>query len=107
MPNLAGCDQLTHRADRLLYRSVAVDPMLVVEVDVVDTQPVERRVARAPDVFGIAADPQSFTARPPYVPELRCNDDGVPTAGDGPPDEPLVRERPVHVGGVEKVHSEI
>jgi hypothetical protein len=79
--------------------------MLVVQIDVIDFQPLERRVARLPDVFRITTDPQSFTVRPPYVAELRCQDNGLPAAGDGPPDEALVREGAVHVGGVEEVHS--
>ena len=46
-PDLAGVDQLRHRADGLLDRHVGIDPVLVVEVDVVDAEPPQRRVACA------------------------------------------------------------
>ncbi len=39
--DLAGSDELGHRADGLLDRNGLVDPVLVVEVDVVDAQPLE------------------------------------------------------------------
>jgi hypothetical protein len=37
--DLALLDELRHRADRLLDRTVSVDAVLVVEVDVVDAEP--------------------------------------------------------------------
>ena len=39
--HLAGLDQLGHRADGVLDRDIGVDPVLVIEVDVVDTQPTQ------------------------------------------------------------------
>ena len=45
--DLAGVDQLGHRADGLLDRHPGVDPVLVVEVDVVDGEAPQRRVAGA------------------------------------------------------------
>jgi len=38
--DLAGLNQLLHRAPRLLYRSIRVHPVLVVEVDVVYAEPL-------------------------------------------------------------------
>src|SRR3954453_6503132 len=44
--HLAGLAELLHRPDRFPNRHRLVDPVLVVEVDVVDPEPFERRVAR-------------------------------------------------------------
>ena len=43
--DLAGLDELGHGADGLLDRHGRVDPVLVVEVEVVDAEPLERGVA--------------------------------------------------------------
>ena len=48
-------DELRHRADRLLDRHAEVDAVLVVEVDVVDAEPLQRGLARLPHVLGVAA----------------------------------------------------
>jgi hypothetical protein len=39
--HLAGGDQLTHRAPGLFHRNLAVDAVLVVQVDVVDAKSLE------------------------------------------------------------------
>jgi hypothetical protein len=70
MANLARHDELRHRADRLLDRHPAVDAVLVVEVDVVETQPPQRGVAGLPHVLGVAADlarAVSFRTLPNFV----------------------------------------
>ena len=50
--HLALLDELAHRADRLLDRNVGVDAVLVVEVDVIGAQPLQRAVDRAAHVLG-------------------------------------------------------
>ena len=49
--DLAGLDELGHRADGLLDRHGLVDAVLVVEVDVVDAEPLQRGVAGGADVL--------------------------------------------------------
>jgi hypothetical protein len=58
--NLPGLDELGHRADRLLDFGLLVDPVLVVEVDVVDAQALERRLARLPDVLRAPFSPRTL-----------------------------------------------
>src|SRR3712207_8292110 len=50
---------ICHRPDGLLDRRVGVDAVQVVEVDVVDAQPLERALDRAADVLGRAIDRKS------------------------------------------------
>ena len=44
--DLAGLHEVGHRADRVLDRRARVDAVLVVEVDVIDAEPLQARVAR-------------------------------------------------------------
>ena len=101
-------DELGHRADGLLDRHRRVDAVLVVEVDVVDAEPLQRGVAGRPDVLRAAVDAErrvpSLVA---LVAELGREHDLVAAAGDRPADEPLVGERAVHVGGVEEGDAEV
>jgi hypothetical protein len=105
--HLAGPHQLGHRADRLLDRHGVVDAVLVVEVDVVDAEPRERRVARRAHVFRCAANAEEGAGSRADVAELRGQHHLVAATLDGASDELLVGERAVHVGGVEEVHAEV
>jgi hypothetical protein len=81
--------------------------VLVVEVDVVDAEAPERGLAGPLDVVRVAANAEEGAVLAALVGELRGHDDLVAVPGDRPPDELLVRERPVHVGGVEEGHAEV
>ena len=104
---LPAVDELGHRADRLLDRRVRVDAVLVVEVDVVDAEALQRGVAsrcgRSRDEPSIVRVPSSSRT----IAELRRQHDLVATTGDRAADELLVRARAVHVGGVEEVDAEL
>ena len=87
---------------------VRVDAVLVVEVDVIDAEPLQARVARAAHVLGLAVDAAVARAvRVAHDAELRGEDDLVAAIADRPADELLVRERAVDVGGVEEVDAEL
>ena len=106
--DLAGGDQLGHRADGLLDRHRLVDPVLVVEVDVVEPEPLQAGVAGLADVRRTAVDAaEALVARVPDVAELGGQHDLLAPVGDGPADQHLVGERPVHVGGVEQRDAEV
>ena len=57
---LPGRHQLGHGAHRVLDGHVGIDAVLVVQVDVVHAQPLQRRVARLPHVRRVAADAQEL-----------------------------------------------
>jgi hypothetical protein len=94
--------ELCHRADRLLDRRLQVDAVLVVEIDRLDAEPLQRCLAGGADVGGAAVDAEVFAVRTADVPELRRQHDVVAPALDRLADEPLVRAPAVHVGRVEE-----
>jgi hypothetical protein len=98
--------QFRHGADGLFDRHGGVDPVLVVEIDVVDAEPLQRGVARAAHVLRLAIDGTSAVSAT-FHRELGGDHDLVAPVGDGPADELLVRERAVHVCGVEEEATEV
>ncbi len=105
--DLAGRDELAHGSPGLLDRDGRVDAVLVVEIDVVDAEPSQRRVTRGVHVVGTAVHAHPAAVAASLVAELRRQHDLVPARRDGLTDQGLVRERPVHVGGVEERHPQI
>jgi hypothetical protein len=93
----------------LLDRRLGIHAVLVVEIDVVDAEPLERGVDRGADVLGAAVDPPLRRVRAGGVAELRREHDLVPPPGDRLADKPLVVAEllPVYVGGVEKGDPEL
>ncbi len=105
--HLALVDEPRHRADRVLDRHGRIDAMLVVEVDRVDPQPLQRRLAGLPHVVGMPADAEALAVRAAPVAELRRDDDPIAAPVDRAADELLVDEGAVHVGRVEQRHAEV
>jgi hypothetical protein len=107
--HLAGRDQLRHRADGLLDRRVGVDTVLVVEVDVLHPEALQRGLTGSAHVGGTAVDraPRRILVELELDAELGRQEHLLTTAGDGASDEPLVGVGAVHVGGVEEVAAEI
>ena len=69
--HLAGLDELRHRADGLLDRRIRVDAVLVIDVDRVDAEPLQRRVAGPVHVVGTAVDAEKRAVLVAHVAELR------------------------------------
>ena len=105
--HLAGLDERRHRPPGLLDGHATVDAVLVVQVDDLDPEARERRVARRRDVLGPAVDADERAVGAALVAELRGEHDLVAAARDGPSHELLVGEGTVHVGGVEEVDPEV
>ncbi len=107
---LALLDQLGHRADGLLDRHFRVHAVLVVEVDPVGAQALERSLDGAAHVLGRAiahSRPLAVLVAHRAHAELRRDHVRVAITGDRLADELLVFERPVHLGGVEEVDAEL
>src|SRR5947208_280899 len=75
--------QLGHRAHGVFDGDAFVDAMLVVQVDVIDAQPLERAVTGGAHILGPAVDPLKAAVGAADVAELRGQHDLVPPAGDG------------------------
>jgi hypothetical protein len=94
-----------HRPDRLLDRHVRVDPVLVVEVDVVGAEPAQRLLGDALRVLRRAVDAAGRALE--VEAELGRDLDLVAVPGEGAPDQLLVRVRAVDLGGVEERDAEV
>ena len=105
--HLARLDELLHRADRLLDRRVGIDTMLVVKVDRVNAEPLERRVAGRVDVLGLAVSAEPRAVGCADVAELRREHDLVAPARYRLADELLVRADAVHVCRIEERHADL
>ena len=105
--HLPRAHELGHRADRFLDRHVQIHAMLVVEIDDVDAQPPERRVARLAHVLRRSVYADVRSGRVAHVPELRREHDRGPPIPDSSSDQNFVRMRAIHVGGIEKRDAEI
>ncbi|MBK5115675.1 MAG: hypothetical protein JJE23_02035 [Thermoleophilia bacterium] len=104
--DLAGLDLLGQRPDGLLDRSTRVDAVLVIEIDVVEAEPLQRSVDRAAHILGAAVDraiPMLVEAHA----ELGRDHDLVATSGERFAEQLLVITPAVHLGGVEEAHTEL
>ena len=91
-----------HFPDRIFDRNIGIDAVLIIEIDRLDPEPLEARLAGGADIFRIAAHSEEFAIGPAHIGELGREKDLVAAAPDGSANELLVLERSVHVGGVEK-----
>src|SRR6266851_4453265 len=100
-------DKPAHRADRVLDRHTRVDPLLVIEVDRIDPEPLEARLAGLLDIFGAAVD----AARAAVLAEFGREYDVVaPPLGQGcqrPAKQLLVLAQPIGVRAVEKIDAKL
>ena len=106
MPSL---HQLGHRADRVLDRRVGIDAVLVVEVDRLDAEPLQARLAataaRSPGLPLTPRDIGSSGSR--TMPNLVASTTWSRRPRIALADQLLVGERAVHVGGVEESDAEL
>src|SRR6266851_6750746 len=92
-------DEVCHRADGLLDRDLRIDAMLIVEIDDVDLQPLQTRVALLEDILSIAAHAEKLVVRTAHIAELRCDHHVLAPAGYRFSDQLLVAAVAVHAGG--------
>src|SRR5205807_4893479 len=79
-PYLALLDEPLHRARRLLDRHLGIDAVLVIQIDHLDAEALQARLAGAHDVLGPAVD-VLLSLRGLHLAELGGDDDAVaPTA---------------------------
>src|SRR5205085_762992 len=100
-------DQIGHRADGLFDRDGAIDAMLVVEIDMLDPEPPERRIARGFDVLGAAVHADPFAVTIAHITEFRGEYYAIPFAFDRLADQLFVCVRPVDIRGIEERDAEL
>src|SRR6516165_7361723 len=104
--HLALLDEARHRPDRLLDRHRRIDPVLVIEIDGLDTEPLQARLASLRYIGGAAVDAVG-AAGAPRLAELAGDHDSVAPALDRPAEQLLVLPPAIHVRAVEMVDAEI
>src|SRR6185295_14267660 len=102
--HLALLDQALHRADRVLDRHGGVDTVLVVEVDDVDAQALQARLARLHDVLGLAVH-ALLALRVLGLAELGGDDHALAAALQRLAEQRLVVAPAVHVRGVGEIDA--
>ena len=100
MADLALGDQLGQGADGVLDWGFGIDPVLVIQVDVVGAEPLQGALDRGADVRRAAVDDAGAAAGVRDEAELRRQHDLVAAPLDGPADEFLVGVRTVDLGSV-------
>ena len=104
-PHLALLDEPRHRTDGVFDRHRRIDPVLVVEIDDVDPEPLQARVARLKDVRGAAVDAIG-PARLPGLAEFAGDQHLIAAALQCPAEKLFVLTPAIHVGAVEMVDAE-
>ena len=105
MADLALLDQARHRAHGVLDRHVGIDAMDVVEIDHVDAEPLQARLAGDRHVVGLAVGAAALAARTADVAELGGDDQAVAASGDRARDQLLVPAGAIGIRGVEHVDA--
>src|SRR6185436_5026161 len=105
--HLAGLHELRHRADGVFDRRLRIHAMLVVEIDGLHAETLQRRVAGAPDVLWPPVDTEELAVLRSDVPELRRKHDLAASIADRTADQPFVGVRTVNVSGIEEVDAEV
>src|SRR5262249_42614582 len=88
-------------------RNIGIDPVDVVEVDHVDAEPLEARIAGDRDIVGLSIDATALPAGAADIAELAGNQEFVTLAFDCLPDQLLVDAGRIGIRGVEQGDAEI
>src|SRR5229473_675669 len=99
--------QIRHGAHGLLDWHAAIHAVLVVQVDVIDAEPLERRVARLAHVVSAAVHALPAAVRAAHVAELGGEHHAITFAVDRLADQELVGVRTVHIGRIEERDAQL
>ena len=109
-PPLPLLHEIRQRADRLLDRHVGVAPVLVEEIDDLDTEPLQRGVRHRAHMLRAAVGAGgacSLCLITDGEAELGGDHDLVAEGLQSLADEDLIGERPIDLGRVEEVDAEL
>src|SRR6185437_3360909 len=105
MAHLALRNELGHGADGVLDRHGRVDAMLVVEIDDIDAEPLQARVAGLDNVVRTAVDPLAGGGLD--LAEFGGEHDAVAAALEGAAQHLLVMAPAIHVRGIEEIDAAV
>ena len=96
-------DQFAHCADCFFNRNRRIDAMLIIQVDMIGLQAFQTGVATSAHIFRPAIHADKTAVGAAFVAEFGGENDFVAASGNRAPNQFLVGERAIHIGGVEKV----
>src|SRR5262245_48877565 len=105
-PHLAVLDESAHGTYGFFDRYAWVDAVLVIEINHVNTQTLQARLARLSHVFRPTVHTVDL-ALAAHLTELGGKHDAIAQTLDGTPNNLLVVAPAIHVGGVEVVDTEL
>jgi len=105
--HLAALDEPAHLADRILDRHAGVDAVLVIEVDRIETEPLQTGIAGLTHVFGAAVDAVGAAGVAGLAELGRDHEVIAPFPLQRAADQLLVLAPAIHVGAVEMIDPEI
>ena len=100
-------NQFFHRTGYFLNRHTWINAVLIKKVNHIGPEPFQRCIGHLFDVLGpaVQAHPLRASIRVELEPELGGDDDPAAERSEGLAHQILVRERTVHLGGVEERHA--
>src|SRR4029079_5874385 len=105
--NFSRFHEFRHGADGLFNRRFSIHVMLIVEVDDLDAQTLQRRVAGPSHVLRPAIDAEKLAVFGSHVAKFFSQETRATPVAYRASDEPLVLEWTVDVCGVEEVNSNL
>src|SRR5437870_2835721 len=96
-----------HRAASLVDGHAPVNAVLVVEVDGIDSEPLQAGLAGLPDVFRSAVDSDESALGVAHVTELGRQDDFLAAAADRLADQLFVAAPAVNIGRIQEIHAQV
>src|SRR6266566_9213149 len=101
--HLARANQLRHRAYGFFDRCLRIDPMLIIEIDAIHTEPAQARFARLLHILRFAVDAaKPWRIRVAQDSELCRDDNTMAFAANAASEQLLIRVRTINVGGIEE-----
>ena len=106
-PDFTGVHQLPHGADGVFDGNLRIHPVLVIQINDINSQPQQAAIAGGLDVLGVAAHTDELALGIAHIAKLGCEKYFSPAAFDGLADELFILAAAIHVSGIQKVESEI
>ncbi len=103
--HLAGLHQLGHGAHRVFDRHLGIDPVLVVEIEMLDAQPAQTALHRLTHVVGPAIHPTGIRIFAAHQTELAGQEYLLAASAQGSAQQFLVVMRAIGIGGIQQGHA--
>src|SRR6266567_4618453 len=105
---LAGANQLRHRAYGFFDRRLRIDPMLIIEIDAINAEPAQARFAGLLHILRFPVNPaKTWRIRVAQDSELCRDNNAMAFAANSASEKLLIRVRTINVGGIEESNPKV